>query len=287
MACLSPLTAYKNLYPNKTGRYGIHFTYSRYSGKSIEVACGRCLGCRTDQSHEWAVRCYLEATMHERNSFLTLTYADEHLPQDGHVHKRDLQLFFKRMRHLCDFRYFACGEYGEKTRRPHYHMLCFGQDFMDARNTHMGDYYVNHAVSEQWKLGHVTIAPLEMAACAYVAGYVNKKMGTVDEGFRIMSRKPGIAGSWLRANLENVDRITTVVIEGAPHPVPKRFQLWALDELENVTKQKVKVTEEKIARQMRRFPDAIAYEREMQRRRDAIRIHLEQKLQNQIQKQEI
>jgi hypothetical protein len=47
--------------------------------------------------------------------------------------KRDLQLFFKRLRKAypdVKLRYFACGKYGEQFARPHYHVILFGKSFM-------------------------------------------------------------------------------------------------------------------------------------------------------------
>lgn len=45
----------------------------------IKLPCGQCTGCRLDRSKQWAVRLMCEAQLHERNSFLTLTYNDETL----------------------------------------------------------------------------------------------------------------------------------------------------------------------------------------------------------------
>lgn len=92
---------------------------------ALQVPCGKCIGCKSDKAMMWSIRCYHEASLHERNAFVTLTYEDA----PPALVKEDLQKFFKRARHSFDFRYFACGEYGEATHRPHYHALIFGQDF--------------------------------------------------------------------------------------------------------------------------------------------------------------
>ena len=39
------------------------------------IKCGQCMECRLAYSREWAIRISNEAQMHERNSFLTLTYS--------------------------------------------------------------------------------------------------------------------------------------------------------------------------------------------------------------------
>lgn len=87
------------------------------------IKCGQCMECRLAYSREWAIRITHEAAMHERNCFLTLTYDDDHLPKYGQLVKSDLQKFFKRLRHHFNFKYVACGEYGERRRRPHFMRL--------------------------------------------------------------------------------------------------------------------------------------------------------------------
>ena len=75
-----------------------------------------------------------EASTHDHNCFLTLTYDEANLPRHGQLLKRDLQLFFKRLRKLMGpFRYVACGEYGDLRRRPHFHVALFGVDFCADR----------------------------------------------------------------------------------------------------------------------------------------------------------
>jgi hypothetical protein len=49
----------------------------------LKIPCGQCIGCRLEYSRQWAMRCHHEASLHIFNSFITLTYDPEHLPQDG------------------------------------------------------------------------------------------------------------------------------------------------------------------------------------------------------------
>ena len=124
---------------------------------SVTIPCGRCIGCRLDYSRSWADRMMLEMESCDRKAiFLTLTYNNSHgvpcmvsdyeageneyFPQDGLVrlngdkaylceaftlYKRDVQLFMKRLRkHFKErkIRFYAAGEYGDHTFRPHYHI---------------------------------------------------------------------------------------------------------------------------------------------------------------------
>lgn len=234
-------------------RPGISFTH-RSGWERLAVGCGRCDGCRADRALEWSIRCYHEASLYPRNSFLTLTY-DSAPPA---LVKSDLQKFFKRLRHSYTFRYFACGEYGEKTRRPHYHALIFGEDFLSGNVTHISDeLYTNEAVAKCWGHGLVSIAELNMATCCYVAGYVFKKIGD-HETFSVQSRRPGIGHDWLDRFSGDLTRTGSVTIEGREYPIPRRYMKW--DDF--------KFHEEKLRRaalQQERAPKTISEEREQSR----------------------
>lgn len=127
------------------------------------------------------MRCYHEAQLHEENCFLTLTYDDEHLPEDGSLDLRHFQLFMKRFRKRCGegIRFFHCGEYGSKHRRPHYHAIIFGYDFKDKKFFKMvNDYplYTSVFLDSIWELGYSTIGDVTFQSAAYVARYVTKKV---------------------------------------------------------------------------------------------------------------
>lgn len=166
----------------------------------VKLPCGRCIGCRLERSRQWAIRCVHEASMYEKNSFITLTFAPEHLPKSGSLEKRDFQLFMKRLRkhfeghhyarkpskdetNLCrihkPIRYFHCGEYGEKLGRPHYHACLFNFDFPDRElwKTRNGvKLYTSTVLSELWPFGFSTIGDVTFESAAYVARYVTKKI---------------------------------------------------------------------------------------------------------------
>ena len=114
MRCINPITI--------TNKASI-------SQEAMEVPCGKCIECRIHQRKEWSLRLLHEMAYHERSVFLTLTYSDENLPDDLSISKRHLQLFLKRLRKQSGrkgIKYFATGEYGESTQRPHYHAIVFG-----------------------------------------------------------------------------------------------------------------------------------------------------------------
>jgi len=145
---------------------------------------------------EWAGRILLERTQHADASFVTLTYEDKHLTYSGaaglpSLYPRDLTLYLKTLRHRfrTPFRYFACGEYGSDTKRPHFHVVLFGQE----------EVYDEHKISQTWGKGSVKLSELNTVRAKYVAKYTTKKQTSQDaysDGrapeFSRMSRKPGV-----------------------------------------------------------------------------------------------
>lgn len=207
----------------------------------IEIPCGHCIGCRLQKSRDWANRMLLESKEHKENWFLTLTYDNEHLPPanetvidyttgeigDSPIHplvKRDLQLFLKRLRkqQAFDFdnkiRFYACGEYGSKTFRPHYHLIVFGlhlDDLIQNGQNELGQpYFISKTIGELWTYGFHSVAPMTWETCAYVARYVTKKQYgenadiyeqlAITPEFSTMSRKPGIARQFYDGNKEKI-----------------------------------------------------------------------------------
>lgn len=155
-----------------------------------EFGCMKCLPCLRYRKSLWAARLMLEKLLHESSSFVTLTYDEEHLPCDGCVSVKDAQLFLKRLRQRmvpAKLRYFIVGEYGDVTRRPHYHAVLFG--CVDQK-----------MLTESWGLGHCHMGELTVQSAAYVVSYTVKGMTTVADQrlkglrpeFARMSLRPGI-----------------------------------------------------------------------------------------------
>ncbi len=112
------------------------------SGRWLDVPCGQCISCRLKKAREWSIRIMNECSYYEKNCFLTLTYDEEHLPSSYSISKRELQLFLKKLRKKCKFRYFGSGEYGDKSMRPHYHIILFGVGCND--NVFKNRHYSKH-----------------------------------------------------------------------------------------------------------------------------------------------
>lgn len=101
----------------------------------LKVPCGKCVKCKQRRSRQWIFRLKQENRASENSYFVTLTYEDENLVWADcgvpTLSKSDFQRYIKRLRKAqgkisgLKLRYFACGEYGSKTFRPHYHALLF------------------------------------------------------------------------------------------------------------------------------------------------------------------
>lgn len=221
-------------------------TYKKANGETFDVyeevllPCGKCIGCTVDRSRQWATRLMLELKYHEKACFVTLTYNDEHLPacdyidQNGNekvsytLNKGHLQKFMKRLRRHYEpqtIRFFACGEYGSKSMRPHYHLILFGVDFSEDRYIHeVRDGYVMYrspTLEKIWtdpetkeSYGFSLIAQVNWNTCAYVSRYCTKKKYgkqniyyqtfNLQPEFNLMSRRPGIGAQFYKENGEQV-----------------------------------------------------------------------------------
>lgn len=228
----------------------------------VKLPCGRCIGCRLERSRQWAIRCVHEASLYERNCFITLTFAPEHLPKSGSLDKRDFQLFMKRLRKRfgSGVRYFHCGEYGEKMGRPHYHACLFNFDFADRELWSVRDgvrLFTSEILSSLWPFGFSTIGDVTFESAAYVARYVTKKItGPVAEDhywrydqktgecydlqpeYITMSRRPGIGRPWIEKYQSDVYPHDRVVLRGRELRPPKFydsiFELASPEEMEQV-----------------------------------------------------
>lgn len=132
-------------------------------------------------------------------SFVTLTYSPEYLPDThafpaGNLYKKHVQDYLKRLRfelakkgRTC--RYFAVGEYGDKSSRAHYHLILYGLDPLTD----------DVLIRSCWPFGFVAIGDVKSASIGYTVGYTLKKMtaekdfldGRTPE-FSLMSRKPAL-----------------------------------------------------------------------------------------------
>jgi hypothetical protein len=167
----------------------------------------------------WTSRIMLEAKLHPVNSFWTFTYSDDNMLHTtkglATLVPDHLTLFIKRLRFAYQqrdgalLRFYAVGEYGDDSGRPHYHAALFNfpscvrgvtQPRRDGVCCEVCSW-----VGKLWGKGNVFAGQLEDASASYLAGYVTKKYTKADhpwlEGrapeFARQSNKPGIGKDFI------------------------------------------------------------------------------------------
>lgn len=213
------------------------------AGKIVYIPCGGCLACRRERRMELTLLQCCEASLHEDNWFITLTYDDwktinnTGLPPYS-LDRKHLSDFVQSMRKYCaynncKFRFFACGEYGEKFERPHYHLSVFGlpakllgidddslsisarSDFLKhgklkkiqttQKDQNGYNYWFSDVIATRWPFGNHQIYRANRETFQYVAGYVTKKLtGAAGKDFRESGRvsefqaqsRPSIGWPW-------------------------------------------------------------------------------------------
>lgn len=182
--------------------------------------------------------------MHEESCFLTLSFSPEHLPKDENVNVRDWQLFAKRLRKAeGPFRFFHCGEYGDKFGRPHYHALIFGKDFfhdrVKLRRSESGaQLYVSEAIAKAWPFGFHSLGDVSYASARYVAAYAAKSaedkerlraLGRSPE-YATASKRPPLGKTWFERYWRDVYPHDYVVVAGRKYRPPPYYDYLLEDQ---------------------------------------------------------
>lgn len=300
MPCYKPLDAYH-------GPGGITFAHNKSFGIPVQVPCRRCIGCRLEKAREWALRCWHESSYLEeqglKSTFITLTYAPQHLPADCGLHHEHFQKFIRKLRKKTGqkIRYLMSGEYGQPTEknnfiaRPHFHAILFGYRPTDMKlvkynpDTGQKD-FISPFIATVWSRGSHELGYVTFKNAGYVARYVLKKAkedhdrdlmipdpyGVInDENKRRppylkASLKPGIGADWFqkyKSDLYPHDH--AVLPNGRQAPVPTYYRTLlerddpALAEL--LRKRRV----EKARNNPDNTPDRLAVRHEIRRKKAA------------------
>ncbi|WNK14104.1 MAG: replication initiator protein [Microvirus sp.] len=216
MKCLSPRRITKNLDPTKFP-------------DGLLVPCGQCMHCRLLIREQWTMRIIHESQSWDSCIFFTLTYDNDNLPENGSLCKPDLQKFFKRIRKYIGgkpIKYFACGEYGENTNRPHYHVIMFGLDYLYDRKT----------IKDCWhycdwsSLGRSPFGDVCQQSIRYVVGYIEKTVlgleaadeyGNRQKPFHLVSK--GIGRAYAIKNKSNFELDGKCIVQGQKRDLPRYY----------------------------------------------------------------
>lgn len=228
-------------------------------GFKINIPCGKCIGCKLDYSRDYAVRSYHELHMLrelygvQKASFLTLTFSDDALlyrDKGRSLDKLAFRQWIKRFRQQV-YRYYgidnikimACGEYGKKFMRPHYHMIIYGFDFPDKyrfmmRNNNI--YYRSPFVESLWKspgfdgqYGWCVIGEATLESSAYVARYITGKFDgsfaidkykDKEKEFLLTPRKEGLGLSYLKKYYKDIFNHGCIRYSDKFAPIPRYYK---------------------------------------------------------------
>ncbi|QXP44174.1 MAG: replication initiator protein [Arizlama microvirus] len=216
------------------------------------VPCGKCLACRIKKREEWSLRMLHEIESHEDSIFLTLTYDDAHLPICNSLCPQDLQKFFKRLRKLLspyrknDFpsaycnrsiKYFACGEYGDTTHRPHYHAIIFGLSLRPEDK----QLVINSWSLCDWKNPKIkknSFGIAEADSIRYVAQYIDKQIDNeamINADYPAVGRFPqfkfcsmGLGKDFALKHKDVITKNLSITHRGKPVSIP-RYYIKKLD----------------------------------------------------------
>ena len=210
MSCYHPIVGIR------TATGVVFESHHRVDGHSIELPCGRCIGCRMRRASDWSLRVMHEAQLWPQNCFVTLTYGTGRLPPNASLDHSDFQKFMKRLRFEFkrEVRFYMCGEYGDVEGRPHYHACLFNVDFRDRKpmgKSGSGElFYDSERLTRLWSHGIASVQDLTSGTAAYCARYIMKKTlgdeaehaySLVDEDGVLRYRKPPYAAMSLKPGI--------------------------------------------------------------------------------------
>ncbi|WNK14050.1 MAG: replication initiator protein [Microvirus sp.] len=185
-----------------------------------------------------------EAAVHSASCFTTLTYRDADLPVDGGLDKEEVQRFWKRLRKQVEpqkIRYYACGEYGESTFRPHYHVIIFGLEQCSCSKERWKRATLNPGVPcgcrdrdlvlKNWGHGGVDrLGTVTYDSARYCADYIGKAVtgmkavgfyGLRQAPFQVMST--GLGRKYVDENREQLLETLGVTVHGVPMGLPRYY----------------------------------------------------------------
>lgn len=255
MRCIRPLKASQS----PDGKITFNYNQSIPGMVGFEFECRKCLPCRLNIAREKAIRAYHESSQHEDNIFLTLTYDDDHIG-DNVLQYRDFQLFMKKLRLTKPDNYMpfmVTGEYGEKTKRKHWHAIIFNYSPSDATYKYTTDLnykvFESEKITKLWKKGNCEFGDVSLDSASYVARYSAKKLcHGKDEDHQYhpvhkVSTKRAIGRSWIEKYHEHTFQNGFVVLpNGETAKIPRYYADWCRKNKPELYKYYVTQVREKI-----------------------------------------
>ena len=216
---------------------------------AILAPCCQCIECRLKNANMKAIQVMHETQSYTHNSFVTLTYNDEHLPFNSGairptLNSKHLTDFFKRFRRYLDYhgyssiRYLAAGEYGDHSFRPHYHLIIFNWFPDDARylpqcSSETIKCFTSPTIERLWPYGFNCIGSVNFNSARYVAQYSLKKQTGVNADYYSVNKifpefvhsssNPGIGHDFFVRHHESIAANGYICLEGIKYSVPRYY----------------------------------------------------------------
>lgn len=225
--------------------------YDKETHRMKQFPCGKCIPCRINRSMQWTIRLEYELlTWKRKASFLTLTYDNEHLPDDQGLHKKDFQDFMKRLRYYQPqkFRYYAVGEYGEREKkyhfpglpdgkflhgRPHYHAIVFGLDSSSESRENVYNAWKKCSKELIINPAYNSLGTVSKDSIMYVTDYIQKKQfggnqvtayGLNDPPFSLCSKGLGFSAFSTQINTDEILESGFLYYNRMKFPIPRYFR---------------------------------------------------------------
>lgn len=197
--CTRENTAYQN---PSGGRPIFGYEGIRLGLPIQKLPCGTCPECMKNYYTDWATRGSRELSRWDSSLFITATYDEENLPGNNSLKKKDIQDFIKRCKKYFrsskqnPIRQTYCGEYGEKTKRPHYHVILYNADFKDKKKHYISpqghQVYTSETLTRLWGKGNVEFGYATPASIAYLYKYILKRKTRKEKKQPLVIERDGI-----------------------------------------------------------------------------------------------
>ncbi|AXH74668.1 MAG: replication initiator protein [Microviridae sp.] len=167
------------------------FRVTDRQGREHVVPGGKCDSCKKFRVTNLTGTLMQEAAFSGSTWFVSLTYADEHLPPgDGWNRKHITHLMMRLRYYHPGIRFYCVAELGDKNKRPHWHLLLFFPEYTPVPYLRRG--YparggrpaVRGELWEHWEYGFSTIRAVKtdspddfVAQIRYCALYAQKQWG--------------------------------------------------------------------------------------------------------------
>lgn len=191
------------------------------------VPCGKCPACLARRRSDWFIRLLAEYDNSKSCIFFTLTYDEEHCPENREVVRDDITNFIRRLKRSqeLEIRYLVVSEYGDTTYRPHYHGFIFN---IDPKQKGLDNYQT--FLQKVWDKGFVSTGLPSYSRFNYVVKYCLKPksaFNTVAPPFMVCNRRPFIGYSFMSPQMVDTikkNRITLIKYHGYTRPLPRIYR---------------------------------------------------------------